>query len=66
MIFAKITLHVPPYVEFREEGRGQKERMNRKGETNGKQQKEVNKDLHYKVTVEHRLAFLLHAYRQTC
>lgn len=36
--------------------------MNRKQETNGKQDKEVNKALHYKVTVEQNRVFLLQTY----
>jgi hypothetical protein len=31
--------------------------MNRKQEINGKPEKEANKDLHYKVTVEHSRVF---------
>jgi hypothetical protein len=30
MIFAEITLQVPPYVEFREEGRGEKKKDEQK------------------------------------
>jgi hypothetical protein len=43
----------------------QKERMNRKQQTNGKQEAEVNKDLLHMVTVKYSCVFLLQAYTQT-
>jgi hypothetical protein len=58
MIFAEITLQVSAYVEFREEGRGEKESMERKQETNGKEGKEVNKYLRYKFTLKYSCVFL--------